>query len=122
MAASYSWLTQNLPQKPQKGYSENKGMLILRTPMDAGPAKQRKRGLRPDVLSLSFIMTDLELSTLETFIETSLNGTARFYFPHPRTNATVEARFIPQGDGQLYTIQHISQDYSTVQFQLEVLP
>lgn len=121
MAASYSWLTQALPQKPQKGYSEAKGMLIMRTQTDAGPAKMRKRGLSPDVLSLSFIMTDTQLNTLNTFI-TTISGTARFYFPHPRTNATVEARFIPQNDGQLYTIQHVTQEYSTVQFQLEVLP
>jgi hypothetical protein len=122
MAASYSWLTQNLPQKPQKGYSETRGVLMWRTPMDAGPAKLRKRGQRPDTLNLSFIMTDAELVTLNNFIANSLNGTARFYFPHPRTNATVEARFVPGQDGQLYSIQHITQDYSTVQFQLEILP
>jgi phage-related protein len=89
--------------------------------MDAGPAKMRKKGQRPDTLSLSFIMTDAELVTLNTFIQ-SIAGTARFYFTHPRTNATIEARYVPGQDGQLYTVQHVTQDYSTVQFQLEVLP
>lgn len=122
MAASYSWIQQALPQLPQRGYSETKGVLLYRTSMDAGPAKMRKRGQRPDTLSLSFIMTDYELGILETFVKTTLNGTARFYYPHPRTNATIEARFIPQQDGQLYSIQHVAQNYYNVQIQLEVLP
>jgi hypothetical protein len=121
MAYSYVWPT-SLPQSPQKGYSETGGVLVLRSPMDSGPAKQRRRGARPQTMQLSFIMTSAQVAVLENFVEDTLRGTARYGFRHPRTQAMVEVRIVPQSDGVMYTNTYLAPDYWTVSLQLEVLP
>lgn len=121
MAYSYVW-PPGLPQSVQKGYTETGGVLVVRTSTDSGPAKQRYRGLKPQVLNVSFLMTTAQISTLETFVKTTLRGTARFGFPHPRTAQVVEVRIVPQGEGDFYTLSYIAPGYYTVQMQLEVLP
>lgn len=110
------------PQSVQKGYTENHGANIVRSPMDSGPAKQRYRGNRPSTLTVSFIMTTAHVATLETFIRDVIRGTRRFAFTHPRTNATVEVRIVPQGSGDLYQLQYIAPGYYQTQLTLEVLP
>lgn len=121
MAASYTW-PPGLPQIPQKGYNEELGVLVVRTPMDMGPAKQRRRGQMPDQLNCSFLMTDTQVATLKTFVEDTIRGVARFYFPHPRTQATVETRIVPQGNGTMYNISYVGPGYYNVSLQLEILP
>lgn len=121
MAYAYTWPT-SLPQSPQKGFTETGGALILRTPMDAGPAKQRYRGQRPQTMQVSFIMTTAQTQTLETFAKDTLKGTARFGFTHPRLQTIVETRIIPQGEGQLYSFTYLAPGYWTVSLQLEILP
>lgn len=118
-----TWPTAGgFPQSVQKGYSENHGANIVRSPMDSGPAKQRYRGNRPSTLTVSFIMTTAHVSTLETFIRDTLRGTRRFAFTHPRTGATVEVRIVPQGSGDLYQLQYLAPGYYQTQLTLEVLP
>jgi len=121
MAVSYIWPV-SLPQKPNTNYSESGGVLVVRSPMDSGPAKERKRGNRPQTLSLNFDMTDAQVVTLETFVKSTINGVARFGFTHPRTNASIEVRLIPSGDGQLYDIKYLSPGYWSVSLNMEVLP
>lgn len=122
MAYSYVW-PGTLPTGPNaSSYSETPGTNILRSPMDAGPAKMRRRGVRPDTLGVSYAMTDAQVSTLKTFVETTIQGTARFGWPHPRTGATVEARIVPTNDGGLYSIAYVSEDYWLVSLTVEVLP
>ena len=121
MAASYTW-PAGLPQSPQRGFTETGGILILRTPTDSGVAKLRRRGKKPSNMSLDFIMTTAEVSTFLTFVETTIKGTARFNFPHPRTGSTVEARIIPKEDGSMYTSTYLVPGYWNIQFNLEVLP
>lgn len=121
MAYSYTW-PASLPQSPQKGYSESGGVLVLRSPMDAGPAKQRRRGKSPSTMQVTFIMTTAQVATFESFVENTLRGTARYGFKHPRTNQTVEVRIVPQGAGNHYTTTYLVPGYWTVAFQLEVLP
>ena len=121
MAYAYTWPT-TLPQTPQKGYTESGGVLILRTPMDAGPAKQRYRGKKPSTMQLSFIMTDSQVVTLENFATVTLKGTARFGFTHPRTKQIVETRILTQQDGILYNAAYLAPGYWTVSMQLEILP
>lgn len=121
MAYSYIW-PLTLPQKPNTNYSESSGVLIIRSPMDAGPAKLRRRGVRPDPIQLTFDMSTAQVDTLELFVKDTLKGTARFGFPHPRTNEVVEMRFIPQSDGALYNVGYIMPERWSVSFQLEVLP
>lgn len=121
MAYSYVW-PATLPENPQKGFSETGGVLILRTPMDAGPAKMRRRGEKPQVLAVSFIMTTAQVQILDSFIKDTIKGTARFGFKHPRTESIVEVRMVPQNEGSLYTSNYAAPGYWSVSLQLEVLP
>lgn len=121
MAYTYIWPT-SLPQKPLANYSESTGVIILRTKPDSGPAKQRRRGQRPDILNVQYNMSTTQVETLRSFVEDSLQGTIRFGYPHPRTEQIIEARLIPQSDGALYSISYLLPDYWQVSMQLEVLP
>lgn len=120
MAASYTW-PATLPA-PLIDMGEDVGLNILTSPMDKGPAKERYRGERPQQLSLSFAMTDAQVSTLDTFARTTTRGVSRFYFTHPRTGSTVEARFKKDDGGRLYSTAFLAPGYWKVAFMLEVLP
>jgi hypothetical protein len=128
MAYSYSWAGTGLPQNPQKGFSETGGVLVIRTPTDQGPAKMRYRGAKPQVLSISFLMTSAQVVLLEAFVKDTIKGTARFGFPHPRLITAlgaplmVEVRMVPQGSGDYYNLTYTAPGYWNVALQLEVLP
>lgn len=118
-----SWPTaNNFPQVPQKGFIESVGINVIRSPTDAGPAKQRVRSKRPNTFQLSFIMTTEQCAILETFIKDTIRGTKRFNFLHPRTNQTVEVRIIPQGEGEYYQLQYLAPGYWQTSINFEVLP
>jgi len=121
MAYSYVW-PASLPQNPQKGFVETGGVLILRTSMDAGPAKQRRRGKMSSTMEVNFLMTTAQVSTFKTFVENTILGTSRFGFTHPRTKTVEEVRIVPQSEGVLYNIQYTAPEYWTVSFKLEILP
>lgn len=120
MAVTYVWPV-SLPQNVRSDYSEDSGVLVARTPVDRGPAKQRRLGARPDVLGVSFIMSTAQVATLSTFVKDTLRGVARFGFPHPRTGTQVEARIVPS-DGGLYLVSYYTPGYWTVSMKLEILP
>jgi hypothetical protein len=107
---------------PLDNYSETTGVLLIRTQPDSGPAKMRRRGVRPDTLSVQYNMSTAQVETLRDFVQNSLQGITRFGYTHPRTGQVVEVRIIPQGDGQLFTTAYILPDYWQVSLQLEVLP
>jgi hypothetical protein len=90
--------------------------------MDSGPAKQRRRGQKPQVLQLSYLMTTAQVSTFEGFVKNDLKGTARYNYLHPRLNTTVEVRIVPQSGGELYNITYQAPGYWMVALTLEVLP
>ena len=121
MAVSYIWPV-TLPAYPLSDFSESKGVLMLRTPMDKGPAKLRRLGRKPSVLAVKYVLTSDQLETLNTFVFDTLRGTARFGYMHPRTRTQVEARFLTSGDGDFYTESFIGPDVWAVSFTLEVLP
>jgi hypothetical protein len=79
-----------------EGYGETPQTATIRTQMDAGPAKARRRfSARVDNLQLNFLLSDTDLDTLLTFYTTtSKEGSLRFNMTHPRTGATDEFRFI----------------------------
>lgn len=120
MAVNYFW-PASLPQSPQKGFSEDINLNVLRTPMDSGPAKVRRRSKSPAMMSVSFLMSKAQVDTLETFVLDTTQGVARFGFPHPRTGQTVEARIVPQ-DRTYYKLQYAAPGYYNVSMQLEILP
>lgn len=90
--------------------------------MDAGPAKQRKRGNKAQVLQLTYTMSPDQVVIFEDFVKDTLKGTARFGITHPRLLTVVEARIVPQSGGDLYTISYISPVRYSVNLQLEILP
>ena len=84
-----------LPTAPLvQGYQEIAPELTIRTQMDQGPDKVRKRttaGVRQ--FQAIFQMTTAQVATFETFYETTTNGGAdQFTFDHPRTGST-ETKF-----------------------------
>jgi hypothetical protein len=121
--ANISWPTSNnFPQSPQKGFTETIGINILRSNMDMGPAKQRRRSARPSVLGVNFILTSAQVNQLEAFIKDQIKGVFRFNFTHPRTSTTVEARIVPQGDGEFYKLTYLAPGFYQTDLSLEILP
>jgi len=121
--AILSWPTaNNFPQSPQKGFSESIGVNVIRSPMDAGPAKQRRRSQRPSTMDVNFILTTQQTQTLESFVLNDLEGTRRFNFQHPRLYTTVEVRIIPQSEGELFRLQYLAPGYWQANLKLEILP
>lgn len=113
---------QDLPQVPQKGFTESIGLSIIRSATDSGPAKQRRRSVGVNTMDLSFIMTTAQTVTLEDFIKNTLNGVKRFSFPHPRTADTVEVRIVPSGDGEFFKLQYLAPEYWQTSLKFEILP
>lgn len=112
----------SFPQSPQKGFSESIGVNIVRSPMDAGPAKQRRRSQRPSTMDVNFILTTAQTQTLESFVFGDLEGVRRFNFRHPRLATTVEVRIVPQSDGELFRLQYLAPGYWQASLKFEILP
>jgi len=115
----------SLPQEPlTDGYSERPETLTVRSKMDKGPSKVRRlASLGVRIIPQQMLMSSTQVETFETFFEDSLaNGVYRFSHYNPRTEESVEYRFVAGQDGP-YTISPTpSSLWWTVSFQLEVLP
>lgn len=76
----------------KEGFKESPPQRQLRSKMDVGPDKIRRRSssaIRP--VSLQMILDDAQLATFDAFY---LSNDATFFnFVHPRTGSTVTARF-----------------------------
>ena len=118
--AAYTWPV-TLPSAPEKGYSETAGANIIRTQTDTGPAKMRRRSLSPSNLTVSYLLTDAQLTAFETFVTDTINYVKRFNYTHPRTHTTVEVRIVPQSNNS-YTIDYVAPGYWRIKLVLEVLP
>lgn len=115
--ASINW-PSTLPLPLQEGYKELPPNTSIRTQMDSGPVKVRRRytaGVRSYNFSMDLTLD--EIGALDTFyVDTTRSGTLLFNWTDPRTSASVEARFIKEPE---YT--SMSND-GRVYIQLEVLP
>lgn len=120
--AAYTWPVTLPTSVDSSDYSESSGVLTLVSPMDAGPAKMRRRGQKPSRFNVSYLMTDTQIATLDTFIKTTLRGTARFDYAHPRTGTTLEVRFVPSQDGEYYSISYYTYGLYKISFMLEQMP
>jgi hypothetical protein len=110
-----------LPQEPlYDGFSETAPNTVLRTRMDAGPPKQRRRytaGVR--VFSMSLVLTKAQVAVLDDFYLNALNGGVdAFTWQHPRTLAAASLRFA----GEPPTYKPWSDDCWTATLTLEILP
>ena len=120
--AAYTWPT-SLPQTPLLGgFAESLNISTLRTPMDNGPAKTRRRSALPTPIQCSFAMTSAQVVTLEDFVKNTLFGVRRFNFTHPRLNTSVEARIVPGRDGKYYDLTPLGGDMWHVSLAMEILP
>ena len=111
-----------LPQYVTTSYAENSGVITVVTPMDMGSPKMRRRGIRSTTFDVTFIMDNDQILTLDDFIKTTIKGTARFDFPHPRTRATIEVRIIPNSDGAYYNVSYLGVEHYTITMKLEQMP
>ena len=66
MAYTYTW-PNTLPQSPQKGFTESIGALVIRTPMDAGPAKERYRGKRSNSMQVLKLLLKAECLPIQLY-------------------------------------------------------
>lgn len=109
-----------LPAYPlTEHYAETMGETSLRTEMEAGPAKVRRRTTAAvRRFALGYLLNKTEVSALETFYHDTLEGgTLRFDFTHPRTGSTVACRFASPPH-----YKTANGEYYHVRIELEVLP
>lgn len=110
----------SLPQVPlAAAFDEQLPDVVLRTEMDAGPAKTRRRfAVGVGTLAVTMFLDEAQQVTFDAFYGTTVEGGAlRFEFTHPRTGATREMRTVnpvalPKHKPNLFRLQ----------MQLEVLP
>lgn len=89
------WPT-SLPAPALNSLNETPPNNVIRSSMDRGPAKLRRRttaNIRP--LSFSLMLTPEQTQILDDFFTTdTFSGAEQFDFTHPRTGAAVKARFV----------------------------
>lgn len=91
-----------IPQAPQRdGWSDTAPDQLLRSDMESGPAKVRRRGTaKPHVAQATYVMDDAEAAIFEEFaLETLAGGALAFDWWHPVLARYVRARLVPSGDG-----------------------
>lgn len=101
MSTTIDW-PSTLPQYVLRdSYSRNPGNNLIRTDMEIGPAKVRRRSTSaPTTVSLSFSFDKDELDDFEEFFITTLGyGVLTFNFPDPENEgSTYEVRFDSSND------------------------
>lgn len=93
---SHAW-PADLPQHVrEEGYAEHPQDTTIRSPMDAGPAKVRRRFTAPiDTFDIEMILTPAQAETLREFCRDTLaGGSLEFDWLHPRTQEAVTMRFL----------------------------
>lgn len=95
-----------------RGFSETAPWAVLRTDMDTGPAKTRRRSTAaPRPLSAQIKVTKAQVAVFDAFLETDLAGGAlAFDWVEPRTQAAATLRltaaptYEPTAGGSSWTI------------------
>ena len=80
----------------QADYSERRMDGTLRSQMETGPGKTRKRfTATPVFLSLNYMLTAQQVEDMDQFYANTVNqGADSFTFMHPRKQVNVQARFM----------------------------
>jgi hypothetical protein len=110
----------SLPQKPLlEGYEEREPNTLIRTEMDAGPVKTRRRftaGVR--LIRVAFHLTESQKTTLSTFYRSTLqDGALRYDWTPPGFASVVECRIT---EPPVY--RALRPDLWRAEFPVEVLP
>jgi hypothetical protein len=109
----------HLPKPAIGTFREQPPQNSIRSDMDKGPAKVRRR-TTANIRAISFTLrlSPAQTEILDTFfVTTTASGSLSFDFEHPRTKQTVEARFASEPSYQ---------EFGGVKYdcgiQLEILP
>ena len=107
-----------LPEVIAPGYEAQEQDGVIRSEMDAGPVKQRRRyTATSEYITCQTVCDEAELAGFRTFFKTTTAGGAlRFSMAHPGTGVTREFRF-REPPRTTYT-----DGLYTVSMSLEVLP
>jgi len=111
---------EELPQTPlYDGYQETFPNMVLRTQMDAGLPKMRRRfTAAPRPMKFQLSLTNEQAALLdEFFTSTCRGGSERFEWAHPRTTETVEVRFTKPP-----TMMRLGPDLWKAQCEVEQVP
>ena len=87
----------SLPQRPTVGgYQEHFADTVLRTAMEAGAAKTRRRfTAAPRQIEVTFRVNAAQAATFKSFFEeTTAGGALPFDWVHPREGTSAEFRFV----------------------------
>ncbi len=84
----------------RSGYKESPPDLSMRSAMDTGPDKVRRRSSNgPRPVSFNLFLTDAQRIILDDFYTTTTaSGSFSFDFTHPVSHSTVTARFTAPPD------------------------
>ncbi|HRI77598.1 MAG TPA: hypothetical protein PLX33_11510 [Alphaproteobacteria bacterium] len=84
-----------LPAPLANSFQEQPANNIVRTQMDVGPAKVRRRTTsNVSSIRVAYVLSAAQVDEIQTFFaEDTAGGALGFDFTHPRTGATVTARF-----------------------------
>ena len=104
------------------GYTEDLDPSVLRTEMDRGPAKQRVQNHHTiETLQVSFLFaTSLQAEAFLDWYHDDIRRVGYFDMVHPRTGATISARFPGGSIGTLRSIagtDHLWQRDLAVEYQ-----
>jgi hypothetical protein len=110
-----------LPQSPlNEPFSYAVGSALVRTQMDAGAAKVRRKLSRPvDLISATYLFTDAERDIFKAFVENTIQGGAVPFQYALCGGDYMTVRLVPEGE-TLYTISRQSNKWS-VTVTLEVV-
>ena len=118
-----AWPT-SLPTYPLlEGYSNSQESAMIRTPMETGPAKQRRRYTKDiEIIECTFNMSTSQKTTFRDFFNNTLGGGAdSFDWTHPETGNAITARFRSKGSKVPFSIEAVGDDLYKVSVTVEVL-
>jgi len=121
---AYHWPT-TLPTYPLlDGYKRTIPNNTIRSSMDTGSDKVRKRGgSKPQVLDVTYVLTTDQLHDLEAFIrDVAQGGAVCFDWPHPETGIRVRTRLKPKSEGAFEITRYKDTTRWQVQLEMEVWP
>lgn len=113
------WPTSLQTLVNEENFNYSVGNTVLRSDMDVGPSKLRRRITKSvDSLTVSINLYQTDYSTFINFFDVDCNGgVSTFNYTHPITGATQEFRF--KGPP---TITSLGGGYFKVSMEWEILP
>lgn len=114
-----SWPSQ-LPQRPiADGYNESLQSQVIRTQMDAGPAKSRRRfTAAARMVTARYVLTTSQVAAFEAWFVSDI-GAGALAFDWPHRSGTISARIT--GDPP-YRLSPLGGELWRLDMTLEVLP